>query len=251
MSVSDDDKTRIIGKRTANPVVPPPPPVVVDGKIVFHCPKGHRLVVAAVHAGKRGRCDRAGCGAALVVPSIPGPDESPVADAIEVPEAEIEQAAEPASKIAEPAADDGAAAAGAEAGGEAWNFDLAGGQSTPAPAPAPVSPAPAAAAGTWDRLVPDGGGIDAGPSPGTEHPTARLTARLWAEREHGGIVEIHLAGGSVLVPEWYEARWSRGTHGLFASPGANETVTLTAVAWDTVQKIVVRQLPAVPDGMFE
>jgi hypothetical protein len=75
-------------------------------------------------------------------------------------------------------------------------------------------------------------------------------ARLWAERDHGGIVELHLAGGSVILPEFYEPNWSRGTHGLFASQAADGSVTLTAVAWETVLKIVVRQLTAVPDDMF-
>jgi hypothetical protein len=55
----------------------------------------------------------------------------------------------------------------------------------------------------------------------------------------------------VILPEWYEANWSRGTHGLFASQAADGTVTLSAVAWDSIQKIVVRQVEGLPDGMFE
>jgi hypothetical protein len=80
---------------------------------------------------------------------------------------------------------------------------------------------------------------------------ARLVARLWEEREHGGIVELHLTGGSVILPEWYESKWSRGTHGLFASQTADGTITLTAVAWEAIQKVVVRQVSGLPDGMFE
>jgi hypothetical protein len=75
--------------------------------------------------------------------------------------------------------------------------------------------------------------------------------RLWTERDHGGVVELHLEGGAVILPEEFSARWSVGTHGLFASQAADGTVTLTAVAWDTVQRIVVRQLAAVPGDMFE
>ena len=84
-----------------------------------------------------------------------------------------------------------------------------------------------------------------------DNPTAQLVARLWVERGHGGIVEIHIAGGGVILPEWYEPQWSRGTHGLFASQAADGSVTLTAVAWDSIQKIVVRQVEGLPDGMFE
>jgi len=83
------------------------------------------------------------------------------------------------------------------------------------------------------------------------HPTATLVARLFQEVEHGGVVEIHIAGGSVILPEFYEFRWSAGSHGLFASRAADGKVTLTAVAWDSIQKIIVRHLDFLPDGMFE
>lgn len=87
-------------------------------------------------------------------------------------------------------------------------------------------------------------------SPATT-PTAALVARLFQQVEHGGVVEVHLAGGSVILPEFYDARWSAGAHGLFASRAADGTVTLTAVAWDSIQKIVVRQVEGLPDGMFD
>ena len=82
-------------------------------------------------------------------------------------------------------------------------------------------------------------------------PRWTRSARLWAERDHGGIVELHLVGGAVLLPEEFSGRWSGGSHGVFASQAADGSVTLTAVAWDTVQRIVVRQLAAVPGDMFE
>ena len=83
------------------------------------------------------------------------------------------------------------------------------------------------------------------------NPMAMLLTRLWEERDHGGIVELHLVGGAVLLPEEFSPRWSGGTHGLFASQAADGTVTLTAVAWDSIQKVVVRQVQGLPDGMFE
>ena len=93
----------------------------------------------------------------------------------------------------------------------------------------------------------------AGQEPASQppNPTAALVARLFQEMEHGGIVEVHVAGGSVILPEFYEPRWSVGSHGLFASRAADGTVTLTAVAWDSIQKIIVRQVNGLPDGMFE
>ena len=118
-----------------------------------------------------------------------------------------------------------------------------------------LSSAEAGSSGSVGDVVPRYAADEyAGPSEasaGAENPTAQLVARLWAERDHGGIVELHVAGGSVILPEWFEPQWSRGTHGLFASQAADGTVTLTAVAWDSIQKIIVRQVKGLPDGMFE
>ena len=44
------------------------------------------------------------------------------------------------------------------------------------------------------------------------HPLAALFAALWQEREHGGIVELHMGDGVTIVPDWWAERLSRGTH---------------------------------------
>ncbi len=75
--------------------------------------------------------------------------------------------------------------------------------------------------------------------------------RLWSEREHGGIVELHLTGGAILVPEWFDKKLSRHTHGLFAAQSADGTVTMTIVPWETVSRVVVRGAVGLPDGLFE
>lgn len=261
-----DEKTRVLTEAEAAGLVVEPPRFV-NGKIVFFCPNGHRLVVADVHAGKRGRCDKEGCGVAVVIPARPPAKEAAMAP-------ELAEAAEPAPK--EPLADadeaaagqaalpdEGAAAAADEAVADESATDTAAEdeateapagedadwQFTPAEADASAEASPgdeAAAAVGWsgfDSAEPDGEAFD--------NPTARLVARLWVERDHGGVVELHLTGGSVILPEWYESRWSRGTHGLFASQAPDGSITLTAVAWEAIQKVVVRQVQGLPDGMFE
>ena len=122
----------------------------------------------------------------------------------------------------------------------------AGPTSTP-----PVHAGPAARGGGGSQEGPAGAGADPAANALVANPTALLVARLWAERDHGGIVELHLVGGSVILPEWYEPAWSQGSHGLFASQAADGSVTLTAVSWDSIQKVVVRQVEGLPDGMFE
>lgn len=269
-----DEKTRVLTAAEAAGLVVEPPRFI-NGKIVFFCPNGHRLVVAEVHAGKRGRCDKAGCGVAVVIPARPPAEQGAFAgigEAVEEPAADAESAdgeaeageaaadaglpaAFPAVNVgttAEPAtdqteADSTAAAEPAEetAGdGVDWQFTGGAENADAAEAAGVESAAPAAASwGGFDGAEPEGEAFD--------NPTARLVARLWVERDHGGVVELHLTGGSVILPEWYESRWSRGTHGLFASQAADGSITLTAVAWDAIQKVVVRQVQGLPDGMFE
>lgn len=220
----DDQKTRVLQRRPAARA-----PEARDRKIVFHCPNGDRVVVPVALAGKRGKCSK--CGIEVTIPTPGGPppvmDElspAPVADAA-TPDTPSEPPPVPAPEqiVA------GEPAAGEDAGvTESWDF--IGGQAE--------QPA------VW------GGGDGEGFLVEGSNPTASLVARLWAERQHGGVIELHLAGGSVILPEWYDANWSRGTHGLFASQAADGSVTLTAVAWETVQKVVVRQLTEVPDDMF-
>lgn len=237
-----DDKTRVI-PRTDAPVEvterqPLPDPRLDGETIVFFCPQGHELKVPRAVGGKRGQCKK--CGAAVHIPAFPPPPEAEVvADqpADEPPSLEFEPAPKPVAPaaIGAPPPPPSPPAAGEDVD---WNF--ISGIDAPAGPAAPVE----AFSGGWETPP----GI---PGDAAANPMARLLARLWAEREHGGIVEVHLVGGTVILPEEFAARWSSGTHGVFASQAVDGTVTLTAVAWETVQRIVVRHLSAVPGDMFE
>ena len=60
-----EEKTRIVSRT---------PPKVAGEQITFSCDNGHRIVVSAKLAGKRGTCSK--CGIAVV---IPGPAGAPAA----------------------------------------------------------------------------------------------------------------------------------------------------------------------------
>lgn len=250
-----DEKTRIIPRGKIEPATTEPQ--LVGDKIVFFCPNGDKVVVSAKDAGKRGQCSK--CKVPVVIPMLRKQRPSqPVFPGVEEPEPRSEGDAEVAEEAAaEPTDPD--VEASVEASAEAPSSD----------ASADAASAEPPAAGEW-QFVGEAESSHAGfePQPGqggdwpppppfgepgqpAEHPAARLAARLWMERDQGGIFELHLSGGSVILPEWFEPNWSRGSHGLFASQAADGSITLTAVAWDTIEKIVVRQVPAVPDGMFE
>ncbi len=225
---------------------PPPAPRRVGDQIVFFCPNGDRIVVPASLGGKTGLCTK--CKVQVVIPAI-----EPSAP-VDLPAVDGPRSAEPVA-----VAPVTAPTAVAEEGPPAVENPAV---ETGLP-PESLSPAPTV---DWDlvagqsvaAVIPDladfdGAAAEEGsppePTPGTDHhPAARLVARLWQERGHGGIIELHLAGGSVILPEWYEVAWSRGTHGLFASQATDGTVTMTAIAWDTLEKIVVRQVRDLPQG---
>jgi len=239
-------------------------PRATTGTITFPCPNGHRISVPAKLAGKRGACSK--CGTAVVIP--------PASVAITAP------ASPPAGRPAQ-APGDAFVAGGDPQSGEEGTITLKSPPKSPPAWPAALSVPPAtgltealvAAPVAATSVAPVGAGLGpAGRPPGAggvepgglgrdaatangsalvDNSTALLVARLWAERDHGGIVELHLVGGSVILPEWYEPAWSQGSHGLFASQAADGSVTLTAVAWDSIQKVVVRQVEGLPDGMFE
>lgn len=254
-----DEKTRIIPRSKAEPVTTEPQ--LVGDKIVFFCPNGHQVKVDTKYAGRAGQCSK--CKVSVVIPQLgerrpakpvfAGLEESapdPEAAAAPGEEAEAEASEEPAAEAERSAVDvpppeDGPPSADGSPAEQPpaaeWQFvaEVEGSH-------AGFDPRPSGPEEDWPPPPPFGE-----PGQPAEHPAARLAARLWLERDHGGIFELHLSGGSVILPEWYEPNWSRGSHGLFASQAADGSITLTAVAWDTIEKIVVRQVPAVPDGMFE
>jgi hypothetical protein len=218
-------------------------------KIVFTCPNGHRIVVGREFAGKRGKCSK--CGVDVRIPGA-GPGK----------------AAAPPQAVPEPALP---AATGADTVGDPPPVEAEGPPAeaaVPPPIPADQPPpdggtAPAAEpAADWGFVAgaADGSGGNAGGWPALDadgllddeaaNPTAHLVARLWAERQHGGVIELHITGGSVILPSYFDPAWSRGSHGLFAREELDGSYTITAIAWDTVQKVVVRQLTAVPPDMF-
>lgn len=242
-----EEKTRIVPRADAK---------AGSGTITFQCDNGHRINVPAKLAGKRGTCSK--CGIAVVIPLAGQPQPAPAPQ----PAFDVAAVAPPEPVAAEAFAEPPAATPAPDAPAADQFANLFEGASAAAPAVEDVAIEINDAGG--ESVTGGGSGVGdvvagyapeqfAGPDETTivENPTAQLVARLWLERGHGGVVELHLTGGGVILPEWYEARWSRGTHGLFASQAADGTVTLTAVSWESIQKVVVRQVEGLPDGMFE
>lgn len=234
-----------------NPVPKPPKKVAPsaesagEGTIVFRCANGHRIVVKAAMAGQRGKCSK--CGVSV---NIPTEEQTQQPAAGGEPPQEVGPPAVDAAAADDPqaAAQTPSAATAAENSGSPSHVDMFAGLGE-------VSDGRGSAAGGIE-ISALGSAVGAPevlvPQPaGAVHSTVALVTRLFDEVQQGGIVELHIEGGSVILPEFFDSRWSTGSHGLFASRAADGTITMTAVAWDAVQKIVVRQVDGLPDGLFE
>ena len=234
-----DQKKKLVSPQEPTGSVPVPiatggsPSASASDKIGFYCPNGHRVSAPAKLAGKDGKCSK--CNESFVVPRVSEPMR-PSGDS-----KSLQQSAQPpALQSAE------------------FKFlkeDLTQGAVDPEVFPNDflTQTEPPSAKSVEESSAHVTTLASTQPEAFVEvisNPTALLLARLWDEREHGGVVEIHLTGGSVIAPEGFDEQWSRGTHGLFANRTADDKVTLTAVAWDSVQKIIVRQVEGLPDGMF-
>jgi hypothetical protein len=78
-----------------------------------------------------------------------------------------------------------------------------------------------------------------------------LFSRLWADRGDTGVLELYLKGGEILTPRWYAPQLSQSTYGMFAFVEGDGSHTLTAVQWDAIERIALRGMPNLPEGVFE
>ena len=81
------------------------------------------------------------------------------------------------------------------------------------------------------------------------HPLAATLSRLWAEKPSDGVVELHFPNGETVVADRFAEAMSQRQHGVFAVKERDGTYTLTVVAWDSVQRILVRGLDTLPGGI--
>src|SRR5262249_37411463 len=80
---------------------------------------------------------------------------------------------------------------------------------------------------------------------------ARLFLQLWRQRTDRVAIDLYLKGGEVVTPDWFAPQLSQRTYGMFASQAEDGSFTLTVVHWNTVERVSVRGLDGLPEGMFE
>jgi hypothetical protein len=89
------------------------------------------------------------------------------------------------------------------------------------------------------------------PPPVINHPLALLLARLWAGKTATTSIELHLGDGKMLTPDEFSRQNPFGSFGLFGNHESNGSHTLTAVSWDSIERITIRGLPQLPEEWFE
>jgi hypothetical protein len=239
-----------------------------EDMILFLCPSGHKLHGLRRLAGKVGKCPHCDVTFEIPYPFDADDDEAdrdelddtvtedPLSDFGESGVAEVAAGKQPVFEEPaplQPPESDTPSRRGLFGAVRATGSSIVGritgrsgkrkSQSDPAPADPPPAPETPASPPPPPPSPP--------PPTSTVHPLAELVTRLWSERDHGGVIELHLRGGALLAPDWFDAHHSQGTHGLFASQAADGTVAMTIVPWDEVTRVVVRGVVGLPDGMFE
>jgi hypothetical protein len=78
------------------------------------------------------------------------------------------------------------------------------------------------------------------------HPLAQLVATLWPEKANGATIELRLVGGEILVPDQFAVSLSCDSYGVFAVKDPDGKYTLTALAWEAIERVVVRGVETPP-----
>ncbi|MCA9269713.1 MAG: hypothetical protein KDA41_14635 [Planctomycetales bacterium] len=213
-------------------------------QIAFLCPNGHRLNGPKRLEGKPGQCPE--CGAKFRIPSYDEPEfddqdadddeiltgevvgDDEIFDAVDMEEIEIVEHVEVL-----PPEDD--FSAGFPFSPEPERFDFS---ADPAHVDEP------------EEIVEDFAHAAPTYVEGS-HALCGIFSLLWQQRQYGGGVEMQLAEGELLAPDYFSPEMSLGTHGLFAVRGKDNLFTIISVPWDAVRRVSLRKTDHLPPGLFE
>lgn len=189
-----------------------------EPQIEFLCPNGHRLHGPASLQGRLGQCPD--CGSRFRIPVYDEGDDNEQAElGIEMGRADGRRSSD--SRIKPP-----------EIGIEGPSRAKAEDEQVP------DSPS--------DALRTDVSASDS--ALGAIHPLGAIFAKLWVEKARGATFELVFDDQRVLTPDVFIKTLSPPSHGVFAIKESNGTITLEAVAWEAVRRLVVRNLKRMPEG---
>jgi hypothetical protein len=179
-------------------------------EIIFLCPNGHRLHGSTRLAGRPGQCPH--CGVKFLVP---GPDDEDEEDPFLAPERPDAALDEFVIQI------DTTSKGGSSKSGSSKSGSSKSGKSK----------------------LPSNSSLSS-----SAPPLATLLMQLWRHKAQGAAIEIHLGDGKLIEPD--QASFKDAHHALFSTREANGAYTLTAVAWSSIERVVVRGLEQLPKEWF-
>jgi DNA-directed RNA polymerase subunit RPC12/RpoP len=84
----------------------------------------------------------------------------------------------------------------------------------------------------------------------THAASAALLERLWnALPPEGGVVEVHLRDGTKLSPERFLRKLSGPAYAVFVSREADSSMTVAAVPWDAITRVLIGGLKELPPSL--
>jgi hypothetical protein len=188
--------------------------------IVFLCPNGHKLNGPASLQGRPGKCPH--CGMRFLIPHLDDDEDhdgQPDAQYLASLSGNLTSKARPEDTV---------------------QTEVPGG----------------ASAGDSGQMRLDFGDLGEAldfvrPSDARAHPMAEIFLHLWQRRVPGTLVELYLKGGEILTPDWYASRLSQDNYALFGLHDTDGSYSLLAVNWDSVDRIAVRGMEELPQGLFD
>jgi hypothetical protein len=223
------------GRQAAPPAVPAAPATPAkDRQIEFLCPNGHHLHGPATLQGRAGECPE--CGSRFRIPVVDEPEALP--EPLLEPQlaAEPELAAEEEITLEGPPPLPAAHAEAADVAEPLGFLQVLDGPGSGMGRGAAVGAVPAELLGHPADVV--GAQI--------AHPLAALFVELWAARDEGSRVEVHLESGSVLQPDAYVKSHSLQDYAVLVTKDPDGCSTVTIVPWNSIARIILRALKQVP-----
>lgn len=191
------------------------------GKFFFLCPNGHKLNGPVSLRGKPGQCPR--CHSKFLIPES---DETESAD----------QSAQQSHGAAGTPPDSVPADQPLVVEPEAESFDLS------APEFADDEVPVTEVVDRWSATSSNSKSASAG---------ADLFHWIWRQRNADSTVVLYLNDGQEFAVKQFAPALSRGRFAVFATPDETGKITISAIAWDQISRITVRELADYPQNLFQ
>jgi hypothetical protein len=114
---------------------------------------------------------------------------------------------------------------------------------------------PTAEAIDFSRLFPGEAAEESGEYPARPPVGAAglgfIVSRLWERRSEASELEIFLAEGEIVAPDYYSECLSTSDYGVFAVQEGDGTYAVTVIPWNTVRRVGMRRIEELPGELFQ